>query len=77
MGEWDFEGVKFSVEEEGELVVVWARPGDWETYRRAVMKLEELGLVEGLHFTARDPPEGYIRITMRGLVYIGWLARGG
>ncbi|MGC9119783.1 MAG: PaRep2b protein, partial [Thermoproteus sp.] len=68
-------------------MVVNYRPSDPQSFTKAVNLLRELGMrdsCEGewcfVHFTAREPSggeDGYLRITVDGLRYIGWLALHG
>ncbi|AET31690.1 PaRep2b protein [Pyrobaculum ferrireducens] len=86
MPEWG--EVKFSVKltEDGAVVVQY-RPNDPQSFSKVVEFLRGLGMrdrCEGdwciVHFTAREPEggrPGYVRITVDGLKYIGWLALHG
>jgi hypothetical protein len=68
-------------------VVVEYRPSDPQSFSKAVEFLRELGLKDScegvlcvVHFTAREPrggERGFVRITVDGLRYIGWLALHG
>ncbi|MGB9705429.1 MAG: PaRep2b protein, partial [Pyrobaculum sp.] len=80
--------VRFSVElTKNGAVNVWYQPSDPQSFTKAVNFLRELGLrdrCEGdwciVHFTAREPEggsQGFVRITVDGLRYIGWLALHG
>jgi hypothetical protein len=80
--------VRFSVwlTKNGAVEVVY-RPSDPESFREAVELLRGLGLRDRcdgewcfVHFTAREPgtgERGFVRITVDGLRYIGWLALHG
>ncbi|MCU7788456.1 hypothetical protein ODS41_11095 [Pyrobaculum sp. 3827-6] len=80
--------VRFSVtlRKDG-TVVVGFEPSDPQSFSKAVELLRGLGMrdtCEGdwcfVHFTAREPgvgKEGFVRITVDGLRYIGWLALHG
>ncbi|MGC9050415.1 PaRep2b protein, partial [Pyrobaculum sp.] len=80
--------IRFSVwlTKNGAVEVVY-EPRDLQSFTKAVNFLRGLGL-EGrcesdwciVHFTAREPREGergFVRITVDGLRYIGWLASRG
>jgi hypothetical protein len=52
-------------------------PGNVE---REVKRLREMGLVEGVHFSARMPgggKAGYVLIRKEGLMYAAWLSARG
>ncbi|MCU7787391.1 PaRep2b protein [Pyrobaculum sp. 3827-6] len=80
--------VRFSIwlRKDGAVEVVY-RPRDPQSFNKAVELLRGLGMgdrCEGdwclVHFTAREPgvgEEGFVRITVDGLRYIGWLALHG
>ncbi|WP_148683120.1 PaRep2b protein [Pyrobaculum ferrireducens] len=68
-------------------VNAWCQPRNPESFRKAVEFLRGLGMrdtCEGewcfVHFTAKEPrggEKGFVRITVDGLKYIGWLASRG
>ncbi|MCU7787978.1 PaRep2b protein [Pyrobaculum sp. 3827-6] len=84
--EWG--NVRFSValKKDG-IVEVIHEPSDPQSFERVVNFLRDLGMRDGcegewcfVHFTAREPEggrPGYVRITVDGLKYIGWLALHG
>jgi hypothetical protein len=60
----------------GSLVVRFAST-DLDSIRRETQRLENMGLVEEVHFTVKMPEEGrngYVRILKMGLAYAAWLS---